>query len=415
MNASLLAKILRIYLFFRWFITREMELFRLKFAGLTAHDITKYLEINNLKYIPLDEDEVNEIKAGLYESTIGNNLIIERLDFYKVPFTEVLDLVKSRKCFVKNGFAYVSTNDFTSVVANKHEKCIRAGLEKAQRLLPEIETDERIFKLVKTLHTSYTGKDYTVGSGDVPIEALDELSKKSFPLCMRICHETLRTKHHLKHFARLQYGLFLKGIGVTLEDSLRFWQEEFTKIMDYEKFSKTYTYNIRYNYGKEGSMTNFSPYSCLKIIPANVAPQDCNGCPYKTYDQSLLRAKLVSYGLSTAHVQEIVGYAGKGHPQLACGKYLETVMETKLSEGISHPNGYFEISQRIMMDRMKNKKGTGDLVLKPKKRVTDAFDVGFDDELWNSVAEAESQLEHTQQLEMLENDDFDVSQIPDDY
>lgn len=399
----------------------------MKFAGLSAHDITKYLEINNLKYIPLTEDEVDEIKAGLYESTIGNNLVIEKLDFYKVPFTEVLDLVKSRKCFLKNGFAYVSTNEFTSVVANKHEQCIRAGLEAAHRILPEIETDERIFRLIKGLHTSYTGKDYTVGSGDhVSIESLDQLSKKSFPICMRICHETLRIKHHLKHFARLQYGLFLKGIGVTLEDSLRFWQEEFTKMMDYEKFNKSYTYNIRYNYGKEGAMNNFQPYSCLKIIASSVAPQDCNGCPYRTLEQSVLRTKLAGYGLSAAHVQEVVGYAAKGHPQLACGKYLETIMETKLSEGISHPNRYFEISQQVMIDRAKtpgapgqqrNKKESGDLVVMkiPKRGATEVFEGGYDDELWSSVVEAESQLEHTQQLEMMENDDFDVSQLPDDY
>jgi len=28
----------------------------------------------------------------------------------------------------------------------------------------------------------------------------------------------------------MQYGLFLKGIGLSLEDALRFWQTEFTKV-----------------------------------------------------------------------------------------------------------------------------------------------------------------------------------------
>ena len=103
-----------------------------------------------------------------------------------------------------------------------HEACIEKGLDAAAKALSDLDNDERLAGLLKQLHTSYTGKDYVVGAkGSVPIESLDQLSKKSFPLCMRQCHETLRTKHHLKHHGRLQYGLFLKGIGVTLEDSLR--------------------------------------------------------------------------------------------------------------------------------------------------------------------------------------------------
>ena len=29
----------------------------------------------------------------------------------------------------------------------------------------------------------------------------------------------------------MQYGLYLKGIGLSMEDSLRFWRSEFTKVM----------------------------------------------------------------------------------------------------------------------------------------------------------------------------------------
>lgn len=52
---------------------------------------------------------------------------------------------------------------------------------------------------------------------------------------MRRMHETLRLKHHLRHTGRMQYGLFLKSAGMTLEDSLKFWRSEFVKVMAIEK------------------------------------------------------------------------------------------------------------------------------------------------------------------------------------
>lgn len=62
-----------------------------------------------------------------------------------------------------------------------------------------------------------------------------QLSKDSYPLCMQNLHQNLRQFHHLKHWGRQQYGLFLKGIGLSLEEALRFWRMEFTRIMDGDK------------------------------------------------------------------------------------------------------------------------------------------------------------------------------------
>lgn len=176
-----------------------------------------------MDYQPISEEEKNEVKEGLMESTSNHSVTrVSLTEFYKVHFTEVPDLIARRRCYVRAGYAYVCTQDIISIVASLHETYIENGLNATSRLLPEIQNDERIFDLLKSLHTSYTGKDYALGNKDkVPIESIDQLSKKSFPMCMRQCHEVLRTKHHLRHFSRLQYGLFLKGIGVTLEDALR--------------------------------------------------------------------------------------------------------------------------------------------------------------------------------------------------
>lgn len=207
----------------KWFLAREMELFRLKFSELKPLEMKRFLEINRLDYQPINDDEKSVVKDGLYASTSHHSVAkIEVNDFYRVHFTEVPDLIRSRRCYVKSGYAYVITDDFVSIVGGLHEACIEKGLKATTRLMPEIENDERIVDMLKGLHTSYVGKDYAMGKKEsVPIECLDQLSKKSFPLCMRNCHEGLRTKHHLRHFGRLQYGLFLKALGVTLEDSLR--------------------------------------------------------------------------------------------------------------------------------------------------------------------------------------------------
>lgn len=46
---------------------------------------------------------------------------------------------------------------------------------------------------------------------------------------MRQLHKALRENHHLRHGGRMQYGLFLKGIGLTLEQALQFWKQEFIR------------------------------------------------------------------------------------------------------------------------------------------------------------------------------------------
>jgi len=49
--------------------------------------------------------------------------------------------------------------------------------------------------------------------GEVTSDMVDDLAKQHFPLCMRNLHQNLKKDHHLKHFERLTYGLFLKVIS----------------------------------------------------------------------------------------------------------------------------------------------------------------------------------------------------------
>lgn len=85
-----------------------------------------------------------------------------------------------------------------------------------------IKQDVRIVDLLKLIHSSRPGHEFQLNDECYNfIESVDDLSKQYFPLCARMCHEALRERHHLKYFGRHQYQLFLKGIGVSLEDSLK--------------------------------------------------------------------------------------------------------------------------------------------------------------------------------------------------
>lgn len=114
---------------------------------------------------------------------------------------------------------------------------------------------------------------------------------------MRTLHEALCNNSHMKNAGRMQYGLFLKGIGVTLEDALCYWRDAFSKKTDGSAFEKKYAYSIRHYYGKEGKRTNYTPFGCQKIISSSVGPGEYHGCPFRHMDRDSLCQKLTSYGV----------------------------------------------------------------------------------------------------------------------
>jgi DNA primase large subunit len=128
-----------------------------------------------------------------------------------------------------------------------------------------------------------------------------------------------------------------------MEQSLAFWREEFTKIMDHEKFDKNYAYNIRHSYGKEGKRTNYTPYSCMKIITTNQpSVGDHHGCPFRHWDDSHIRQMLAGHGLSAKSIQSIETYYQKGHYQLSCQKYFEITHGLNVAKfSLEHPTQYF--------------------------------------------------------------------------
>ncbi|KAJ8354563.1 hypothetical protein SKAU_G00221300 [Synaphobranchus kaupii] len=108
-------------------------------------------------------------------------------------------------------------------------------------------------------------------------------------------------------------------------------------------FDKAYAYSIRHMYGKEGKRTDYTPYSCMKIILSNPPGQgDYHGCPFRHCDPELLKQKLQSYKVSQAGISQIMELVKGMHYQLACQKFFELSHNIEdAGFSLNHPNQYF--------------------------------------------------------------------------
>ncbi|XP_074847205.1 DNA primase large subunit [Carettochelys insculpta] len=350
----------------RWFIQQEIDLFRYRFNELTGPLVEKFLKYVNLSYEAISDEVKLKLEVQLINSTPG--LMREKLEelvFYKVPLPDAMDLFRVRRVYLQNGIAYVPHSDIVSIVLNNYRIKLSKALALTARLLPAVQSDERLQPLLNHLSRSYIGPDYSIqkNTGKISLEHIDALSVKSFPLCMRQLHKALRDNHHLRHGGRMQYGLFLKGIGLTLEQALQFWKSEFIKgKVDADKFDKGYAYSIRHNYGKEGKRTDYTPYSCMKIILSNPPAQgDYHGCPFRHSDPELLKQKLQSYKIPPSGITEIMELVKGMHYQLACQKYFQLTHDVAdIGFSLNHPNQYFVESQKLLSGGREVKKEPGE-------------------------------------------------------
>nr|XP_034178643.1 DNA primase large subunit-like [Osmia lignaria]XP_034178644.1 DNA primase large subunit-like [Osmia lignaria] len=331
-----------------WFINHEVDFFKLRFSSLDKEGVEKLLTMHNIDCEQITQQEKDEIREELRSSTFKNSNI-DTIEFYKVPFQKVVDLVRSRKIYIAKGTAFIPQSDLISLFVSYFRKNLLEGMEQARFCVSNMYDDERLISFLKSLPGCFSGMTRVVWStATTPIDKLDELSKISYPLCMRILHEALKANHHLKNSGRIQYGLFLKGIGVTLDDSLQFWRKEFSMKVDADKFDKQYSYALRHIYGKEGKQTNYTPLGCPKIICSTVGAGEYHGCPYRHMDSGSLQNKLLSYGMSVADVAEIVELANVGHYNIACATYFKIMHNQLPDKPIMHPNAYFAESRAIL-------------------------------------------------------------------
>ena len=360
-------------------------LFRFRFQHDDSRERRAFIENLSLDWEPVSDEERNSVSEKLVQATPG----LRRADdetWYKVDWERVPELVEKRSVFLYRGKAYVPGREQLSMVIAEFTARLERALEVClnilcvfgiqlihqqltSRALPRLDEDDRLTPILNHLSKNFGSAEsvYSEGEGFVdgaPItaNAIDPLSQH-FPLCMRSLHMTLRKNNHLKHFGRLQYTLFLKGIGLSLEECIIFWRQSFKGFTD-DEFNSRYKYNVRHAYGDVGGDVNrrgrgYPPYSCQKILnDSNPGVGQTHGCPYRHFSVDNLIGLLQTTGVNDKEVLRGVREdVGKTRYHIACNRVFEWAHKGEIKkvkedgswsqtdlDTIVHPNTYFKRS-----------------------------------------------------------------------
>jgi DNA primase large subunit len=350
----------------RRFARLETILFRLRLSTDDMRERATFIQSLNLDWEMVSDEERTMLASelGAMSMSLGHGSrkqqAAEEESWCKVDWDRVPELIESRRVFLKAGKAYVPSREQASMVVSEFSSRLERALEVRKnrprmkiivhltmqgantarhwqltaRALPRLDEDDRLTPILDHLSknfvtpdAAYANTESGLSGADINARSIDSLAIAHFPLCMQNLHRSLRRDAHLKHYGRLQYTLFLKGIGLSLEECLLFWRQNFTKITE-DTFNKEYRYNVRHAYGDVGGDTNrrgggYSPYSCQKILTEHPpGPGENHGCPYRHFNVENLTALLQAVGVTDrAVLQGVREDKEKQKFHMACNRY----------------------------------------------------------------------------------------------
>lgn len=346
------------------FVRVETALFTLRYRMADSAEQRRFIESLDLEWESVSPEEHDRLGVELRatQRSIGEREESSEgaVRYFKVDWDHVPNLVENRRVFIHAGKAYVPVSMQFSLVRTAFVSNIERAILTAARMLSKMDEDTRLLPVLTNLSEAKLLSGYEGPSHDVDgINAgtIDALSQH-FPLCMKTMHRMLKIKGHAKHNTRWQYGLFLKGIGLSVEESLKFWKKAFTT-MSAEAFDKEHRYNIRHHYGLVGGRRNYKPNGCADLQKSDhKGPDETHGCPFKYLTPDKLAQSLRdNMKLSDDGVNEALQYTASRNYCLACTSvYKHTHPNDKedYADGIRHPNLYFERSYKLAQNENQN-------------------------------------------------------------
>ena len=306
--------------------------------------------------------DLTDNEKQLAAFNLDNQTDLSKCNFYKIPFYYAPSLIERRQFYMNKGEVYITHQKLTSLLEIGFRDVMNKNLQKIFKNKKLLQADTRIAIVIdklakmKEVNSLTAGKQFDIEEGSTT-SAEVEKHNVLLPPCMMLLHRKIKETGHAKHHMRLQFSLFLKGIGLTLEDSLKYWQELFSKKTTAADFQKNYSYNIRHSYGLEGKRVNYTPYSCSKLQNDMPPPQSSNefqGCPFKILnEENLVNFLQKSYNLQVSQVEEIRMKKKNNEFSLACIKLYEANFKNNEFTG-SNPVHYFKNAKKVVISYENN-------------------------------------------------------------
>lgn len=351
-----------------WLANLEAKLYvkRIETFGIVKDEVFKLMNIPLEEVNHVDENLIKKIKFKYVPSQNKQKQEAAPIhnQIYRIPFEFVLNLIPTMNYYIHKGYVYINDADRLSIIETVFRENTLRKYNNISKSYETIISDRRIHSLINNLEAKRelnrigdtNDRKNKEMSSVCSLKDIEDHAEKNFPLCMQIVHKTLTKESHLKHNGRLQYGLFLKGLGLSLDESLTFWRNKFSMKTTLDKFEKDYAYSIRHNYGLEGKRSNYPPWSCNKIQGLSMPNStEMHGCPYKIFSEDKLRSLLYDLKMKELDVMKIMDKKKSNEYSICCIRQFEAKFPDLNYEKVGvHPNYYFESATKHLKNKDKS-------------------------------------------------------------
>ncbi|XP_063368500.1 DNA primase large subunit-like [Cydia amplana] len=346
--------------FSQFFLKAETELFKRRINTLSAYDLRRFAKrlLNSIKRSD-DTPSCEALKVlcqHLVLKNLAHHISISHntncsIHSIELNFKQCLMFVASRQVEMKQGMAKLPCGKWLQYLLSLFNTNLRYRI--SQTDVTPLRSDPRITDMLNKIRKDLI--PFMSSNTEVLLSRNVDSSTKFFPPCMLNLHRNLRARHRLSHTQRFFYSLFLKDIGMPVEEAIDFWRNEYklnpngTHVCchSWEKDEKKYLYGIRHMYGLEGGRKNYTSVNCQRIQGSDNACSE-GGCPFKFDYQQMV--KLLP-GCPDNVLSQINEFKRKRQYNAACRTYLQSSLNTDC-DSISFsftPVKYYMIASKYEM------------------------------------------------------------------